>query len=307
MSDDRIGCVVVTYNRLNKLKKALRAYEEQLEHPEYIVVVDNASTDGTNEFLNEWKTEKSIEKRYVISLKENAGGSGGFYAGQKMAMGLSADWIMLSDDDAYPESDYIKGIKDYIVHHDCSNIAVLCGSVYENNSYINLHRAVYLKHFIDNGFIKPAIKEELKKINDLYSIEFASYVGSVVKKNSMDKAGLCNPKFFIWADDFEHMYRLEKTGIVGYLPQFKIIHDTENVKGGLSWKTYYGIRNRLYFLKKYCYMYYILTVSISVLKAFLCPLKGKKIIEIKLRLTAIKDASKEKLGIHNIYKPGWKI
>ena len=307
--NNKIGCVVVTYNRINKLKKALAAYASQLENLEYIIVVDNASTDGTRDFLEKWQTEKSTEQRYIISLEENVGGSGGFYAGQKKAIELAADWIMLADDDAYPEPNYIKGIKSYITEHNCDNIAVLCGSVWEGKTYVSGHRSVYLRHFIDNNMIIPAQENSVKKVNDLFYIDFSSYVGPIIKKDALNKAGLCNPDFFIWMDDFEHMYRLRRCGIIGYLPQYKIIHDTENLNNvinSLSWKNYYGLRNKLYFLKKYRYMYYIPTLAISIFKATFCPFKGKKLKEVRLRLSAILDASRCKLGIHDIYRPGWK-
>lgn len=301
-----IGCVIVTFNRLEKLKKALIAYEKQNVSPAYIIVVDNGSTDDTRKYLRDWRNEKSVEKRYVLSLEKNLGGSGGFYAGQKMAMEMSAEWIMLADDDAYPEKDYISGIAGYIEGHDCSNVSVICGSVWENESDITHHRAVYMKHFINNSMVKPAVKSELNMMSDLYIINHSSYVGPIIKKSTMEKAGLCNKDFFIWYDDFEHMYRLEQYGKIGYLPQFKIIHDVSEINKKLSWKTYYGLRNRLYFLKKYKYWSYVATVFVFFLKTILCPLKGKSVKEVIVRLTAIKDAGLGRLGIHSKYKPGWK-
>ena len=56
-----IGVVLVTFNRLEKLKIALEAYERQTVKPKYILVVDNNSTDGTREYLENWKKE---EKQY---------------------------------------------------------------------------------------------------------------------------------------------------------------------------------------------------------------------------------------------------
>ena len=70
LKNNKIGCVVVTFNRLEKLKKALAAYEKQEMQPVYLIVVDNASTDGTDEFLRQWKMEDSKVKRYVLSLKK---------------------------------------------------------------------------------------------------------------------------------------------------------------------------------------------------------------------------------------------
>ena len=73
-----IGVVLVTFNRLNCLTKALDKYEIQKKKPKYIIVVNNCSNDGTEAFLKEWKNEKSEIEKYVINLKENTGGSGGF-------------------------------------------------------------------------------------------------------------------------------------------------------------------------------------------------------------------------------------
>ena len=106
----KIGAVVVTFNRLEKLKKALAAFEAQTCPPAYLIVVDNGSNDGTAEYLEVWKEENGqaaeVCRRIVLPMGENTGGSGGFHAGLKYAMGTpDADWIWVSDDDAYPEPD----------------------------------------------------------------------------------------------------------------------------------------------------------------------------------------------------------
>lgn len=53
-----ICVLIVTYNRLNKLKKSLEAYDKQIVLPKRIVVVDNCSNDGTKEYLVEWEQQK---------------------------------------------------------------------------------------------------------------------------------------------------------------------------------------------------------------------------------------------------------
>ena len=64
-----IGAVVVTFNRLEKLKKALESYEKQTLLPEYIIVVDNASKDGTKEYLERWKKGNSEYEKIVSYFK----------------------------------------------------------------------------------------------------------------------------------------------------------------------------------------------------------------------------------------------
>ena len=63
MSTDvrKVAAVVVTYNRLEKLKKVLASLESQTRLPQMLVIVNNAATDGTAEHLKE-------DARYVIRL-----------------------------------------------------------------------------------------------------------------------------------------------------------------------------------------------------------------------------------------------
>ena len=49
-----IGIVLVTYNRLEKLKIALSCYEKQKTKIDTMIIVNNCSTDGTFEFLEEY-------------------------------------------------------------------------------------------------------------------------------------------------------------------------------------------------------------------------------------------------------------
>ena len=56
MSTDvrKVAAVVVTYNRLEKLKKVLASLESQTRLPQMLVIVNNAATDGTAEYLKEY-------------------------------------------------------------------------------------------------------------------------------------------------------------------------------------------------------------------------------------------------------------
>ena len=65
----RIGVVLVTFNRLNKLKIALESYNTQTYKPSYILVVNNNSTDGTTEYLEEWKQTNQGYNKIVIRFQ----------------------------------------------------------------------------------------------------------------------------------------------------------------------------------------------------------------------------------------------
>ena len=85
----KIGAVVVTYNRLDKLKKALKSFEDQQYLPAYVIVVNNASTDTTAQYLQQWQEKDVGFEKIILTMKSNTGGSGGFYAGIKAGIGLS--------------------------------------------------------------------------------------------------------------------------------------------------------------------------------------------------------------------------
>lgn len=302
--NSRVGVVITTYNRLDKLKIALKAYDDQLLKPDYIIVVNNASTDNTGEFLEHWKTAPSVYKKIVIEMEYNAGGSGGFYAGEKYAMQLEdIDWILIADDDAYPENNYLMGLSDYIKENDKDKISIVCGSVKELGTQENIHRT-YLKSKWNRYFQKYVPNFDYSN-RELYP-DFVSYVGILINKSKLEKVGLVNKDYFIWYDDTEHSQRLKQVGTIVCIPRYSIFHDVAEENLELSWKNYYGFRNNIDFFKKHFKLQMPFVVAVTIAKALLCPLKGKSITEVKLRLTAIKDGLLGNLGKHPIYKPGWK-
>lgn len=297
-----ICVVIVTYNRLEKLKKTIKAYEEQVLLPKYIIVVNNASNDGTKIYLERWKNISNGINKIIINSEKNLGGSGGFYLGEKLAITLDTSWIMLGDDDAYPDKFYIeKAFK--IVRQENDKISVVCGLVKQNGSVDNYHR-----FNVDNrwkyDFIKGINFNEIK--SDIFYIDVSSYVGPIINVEILKKVGLVDKNFFIWYDDIEHMLRLRKKGKIICCKNMIIEHDVEKERATLNWKYYYGFRNYIYMVKKHYPNKYICVLVLFFLKAILCPLKGKSLKEVKMRIRAMKDAFLGKLGKNNIYKPGWK-
>ena len=299
----RIAAVIVTYNRLEKLKKALMSYEKQLHQPDYMVIVNNASTDGTLEWLEEWEKEQHDFKVELIHAKENCGGSGGFYLGEERAMQLPVDWIMIADDDAYPEKDYLYGMQKYIAEHPNENISIVCGKVIEHGQYDNMHRK-YLASKWDRAFQKSIPLEDFA--GECFYPDLVSYVGILINKDKLLQVGLVRSECFIWGDDTEHSYRLGKAGRIIGLSSYQILHDVEASNYGLSWKSYYGWRNYIDFRKRHFKRYFVLSLAVALLRTILCPIKGKSLTEVKLRLTAIKDGLCGNMGMNDKYKPGWK-
>lgn len=91
--------VVLTFNGLEHTKRCLASIQAHTPEPHELIVVDNASIDGTVEFLREYSEEH--EATVVIANKRNRGFAGGMNQGISMAKGGVV--VLLNNDLAVTE------------------------------------------------------------------------------------------------------------------------------------------------------------------------------------------------------------
>ena len=310
-----LDLVIVTYNRLDKLKTAIRHYENQTVSFRNLIIVNNCSTDGTDVFLNSLPSCLSRGNHktcdiVIINAKENMGGSGGFYLGQKEAMKRNADWVFVADDDAYADPYMVEEFYKFIGTYDTSKIAAVCAEVLNMDGSICLyHRDTYA--IINKEYIRKSSCCE-DYIKDFFYIDLLSYVGSFLNAKALKSVGLENPNYFIYFDDSEHSIRLGKYGKIVVVPLIKIMHDggAESTQEdiSMSWRDYYMVRNSTHMLLKH----YPSVVIEKVYKQFRSDLHvfrtRTKLSEYsKMIRSAIWSAFWGRLGKHETYKPGWFI
>lgn len=93
-----VAIIIVTHNRRAMLEAALVGCLEQ--PAQHIYVIDNASTDGTPEYLDALAT---CEPRLTsLHLPKNVGSAGGFSEGLRVAYEAGYEWFWLMDDDVEP-------------------------------------------------------------------------------------------------------------------------------------------------------------------------------------------------------------
>lgn len=279
-----IGIVVVTYNRLECLRKNISCLENLVVPESYnlnIVIVNNNSSDGTTEWLSNLKKTDGFN---IINLSENTGGSGGFYTGVKWCADNNIDYIWGMDDDAYPKSD----------------------------SLVELIKAVD-KYGTDCCYWSNC-NNDISFDDEVKSVRTWMFVGFFIPSTIVKKVGLPKSDYFIYHDDSEYAYRIIKNG-------FKILKCRDSViehKDGISnyyygkkllwrkidnysilpdWKRYYDIRNM-------CLMYpvedinYWKTIVTYYPKVFIaaCLYNPK---QLKIIITAMIHGITRKSGIYN--------
>jgi GT2 family glycosyltransferase len=309
---NKIGAVIVTFNRIEKLKKALFSYESQTVVPDILIVVDNHSNDGTHEFLNSWEQTNTPMAKKVVFLAQNMGGAGGFGTGMKVALDYGVDWVWVADDDAYPANDAFEKLHAYLDSGKFSNYSVVCGAVYNTDNLIDCgHRSIECGRLIKKK-VNISYSDYLQ---DSFLVDYVSYVGAAFNAQALIKCGITNKKLFIYYDDTEHSYRCKKYGGIVCFPQIKITHDDgkiSSVKNGntkdISWRDYYAIRNSIYFYTRNHFFTGVYMSVIIVLSAIKKYLTGSyKLKQIELVVKAIYSGYFAKLGLDSKYRPGSNI
>ena len=237
----KTAVIIVTYNRIELLKECLACALNQTRPFSHIIVVNNASTDGTTEYLN--GVSKEQESLVVLNQEENLGGAGGFYKGFEYANAADYDWVLVIDDDAMIEPDYNEKLTDYGEDHP--EVNALAGSVWTDNRMDFSHRRQLKSRLL---LVEIPVKSD--GIKD-FQCECATFCGLMIRGSVMRECGLPKREYFIWYDDSEYCLRLLPYGAIRVLPQVRLNHRTvlaEEKAGVLArtnWRMYYGYRNRL--------------------------------------------------------------
>ena len=201
----KICVVVVTFNRKDLLCDCIRRLLNQSNLITKIVIVDNAGSDGSYEYLR-YKGVLPNKNIVWFRLDENMGGAGGFHYGIKYALNNDYDYVWLMDDDGYPLKDCLRQLVSA-----ASDTVVVGPAVIdtENNNEAFLSFTYRFPHST--------------KVIERYS-EFRAYFpvlckgilfpfnGTLIPLNIVRKVGLPKKEYFIWGDETEYILRIKRYG-----------------------------------------------------------------------------------------------
>jgi rhamnopyranosyl-N-acetylglucosaminyl-diphospho-decaprenol beta-1,3/1,4-galactofuranosyltransferase len=211
-----VCAVVVTFNRGELLLECLDALAAQSHPVERVIVIDNASTDGTPDLLREHGALEREGLDYV-RLEENRGSSGGFAAGVEAGLAAGLDWLWLMDDDAEPEPDTLALLLGSGAAAD-PGTAALCPAVVLPDGTVDVKHRGLFKGGPDYLPLEQYVAGTAPRL------EFFTWVGLLVRTEAARGAGLPHADFFIWADDYEYSFRVRKHGAIRLVPESRIVH-----------------------------------------------------------------------------------
>jgi GT2 family glycosyltransferase len=262
---DRVVAVVVTHARRDLLRECLTALQGQTRPPDGIVVVDNASSDGTAEMLRE-----EFADVYVLRSDVNQGSAGGFHDGVRSAAPES-DWLWLLDDDTVARPDALEQALGALERlppgpRPCllaSRVEWTDGRPHPTNLPIFERR--------DAGDLVASVER------GVLPLRATSFVSMFVHRRAVEQYGLPDKEFFYQVDDIDFSARILRHER-GFLVTASVVeHRTARPQGPSSdadpARFYFHARNTIWMLRgqswdareKPYHVWFLLTTSARLL------------------------------------------
>lgn len=239
-----VVAVVVTYNRRELLQTTLEGIVAGTRVPDAVVIVDNASTDGTTEFLQQYQSPVTLD---VVTLNTNVGGAGGFVVGMERAvLDHAADHVWIMDDDTEPQPNALHEALDASESYQ--------QETGEAPAFI-ASRVVWTDgrdHPMNRMRPRMGASEEERSVAarlGATQIRSASFVSVLIRAEEIKQHGLPIADYFIWNDDLEYTARISRRGIALTTNASVANHHTKvfgDAGADPGPRFYYEVRNKLW-------------------------------------------------------------
>lgn len=228
LQDAQIVALVVTRNRKLLLAEALAAVGAQTRTPDAVVVVDNASADGTPAMVR-----ARFPATDLLALPHNTGGAGGFAAGLARALARGATAVWLMDDDTLPAPGALAALlaaRDRATGPDGPPPVVASRVVWTDGR----------DHPMNTPRTRPS------PVPGCARIRSASFVSVLVDAGAVRERGLPVADYFLWNDDFEYTLRLLR-GRTGLLCRDSVaVHRTATPDFDVTARFFHEVRNKVW-------------------------------------------------------------
>jgi len=245
-----IAVVVLNWNRFEDTVQCI----ESLQSAEYatlqIILVDNASTDGSAE-----KLAKKFPELKLVRCPKNGGYAAGNNAGIRVAMELGAEYVMVVNNDVVCEKHSVALLVRALLDDDCVGVAVPKIYYFDQPQKIyaaggTINKLTCTGRGSYNGVIDDMLEPPASTSVD---VSFAPGTALLVRRDVFQNKGFFNEAFFMYFEDVDFSERIHGHFKIRYVPQSKVYH---KVGAGVGWSSYtplylyYYTRNRFWHFNK---------------------------------------------------------
>lgn len=240
MTETLLSIIIPNWNGLKFLEPCLDSLALQTHTTLEVIVVDNASTDGSQAFMRDHYPSVTL-----LELPENRGFTGACNAGMRAAKG---DFIALLNNDTEVDEGWAAAVADAFARHP--EVGMVASKMLLYNQRDHIHTAG--DFFTVNG--KAGNRGVWQRDDGQYDREeyvFSACGGSsVYRRDMLDKIGLLDDAYFFLLEDVDLGWRAQLSGYrCLYTPQAVVYHHLSATGGGVT-ASYYDGRNRIMLLVK---------------------------------------------------------
>jgi GT2 family glycosyltransferase len=247
-----VSIIIVNYNTKDLLRTCLRSVYEQTHGLDFeIIVVDNASRDGSVEMLKE---EFPLAK--TLSNTANVGFARANNVGIRIARG---DAILLLNPDteilhgAIPETVRVLGDHPAAGIVGCRLLSPTRSVQQSAGSFPTLWNIFSEAMLLDS--IIPKWSGRRSGSFDYSSETRVDYVSGaffLIARGVLDSVGLLDEKFFMYSEEVDYCFRAKKAGYeVWFTPRGEVIHHWHGVSALSARSRHWVLRSQILFLLKH--------------------------------------------------------
>ena len=227
-----VTVIVVCHDSAADAPATLRAVRAQLDSDDEVVVVDNASGDGTPDVVR-----LADPQAVVFETGANLGFAAGCHVGARAARGRL---LLFLNPDAEPAPGCVAALRAAAVKYPRWGAWQALVTLADGE---HVNTAGNLVHWLGFGWAGRMGQRVADVDRAPREVGFASGAAMVVRREAWDAAGGFDERYFMYGEDLDLSLRLRLAGWgIGVVPAARVAHDYTFVKGDYKW--FFLERNR---------------------------------------------------------------
>jgi len=253
-----VYCIIINWNGKELLRETLDSVL-QMDYPNAkVVVVDNGSTDGSQEVVR-----TSYPSVVLLENGKNLGFGGGNNVAIQFALERDAAWILLLNNDVSVDRSMLNGLMTIAVTDD--RIGALSPKIYYHSPPDVIWYAGGRVNFWTGAVSHIGLRVKDRGQYDTVSdTEYISGCAFLARSAVLKQTGLFDAIYFpAYSEDADLSERIRRAGYrLVYTPSAKLWHKVSSSSGGglTPFKAQLKVEHNLIFFKKYARWYHWLTI-----------------------------------------------
>lgn len=294
MSDPRLLVVLLNYRTPQMTLRAAKAALADMPETAELVIVDNASGDGSMGIFEQALADWDLGARVRLIL---SGRNGGFGAGcniglaEQMSDGSAPDFFYLLNSDAFPDPGCIAILLDHMARHPRAGFAASHVRGEDDLPHTTAFRFPSIagefegavrfgpvSRLLAHAIVAPPLPEKTTRV------DWAAGASVMIRTATLEEIGRFDETFFLYFEETDLMKRGARAGwSCWYVPEARVVHIGSVSTGMKEWQrmpAYWFASRRHYFIKTHGRAYAAAAwgarLTGSALHALRCALTGRK-------------------------------